>query len=81
MVLPKKRLDRLVRQVAALYRKAHVTADEARYVHRRARVLARDTGAPASTDSSPLKEVPHPPAQCAAELAQRPERRILAPTL
>jgi hypothetical protein len=42
-VLAKNRLDRLVQRVAALDRKAHLTAEEARYVHQRARVQARDT--------------------------------------
>lgn len=40
MVLPRGRLAQLVRKAAALYRKAHLTAEEARYVHRRARALA-----------------------------------------
>jgi len=44
--LPRARLNRLIRQVAALYRKAHLTAAEARYVHRRARVLAGIRGRP-----------------------------------
>lgn len=39
-VLPPGRLDRLARRVAALYRQAHLTPEEARYVHRRARALA-----------------------------------------
>ncbi len=40
------RLDRLVRHVAALYRKAHLTAEEERYVHKRARGLAGIRGHP-----------------------------------
>jgi integrase/recombinase XerD len=46
--LPGGRLDRLVRQVAALYRKAHLTAVEARYVHKRARARAGIRGRPRS---------------------------------
>jgi integrase/recombinase XerD len=38
----------LVRQVARLYRKAHVTADEARYVHKRVRRLLGLRGSPVS---------------------------------
>jgi len=53
VVLPKGRLDRLVRQVAALYRKAHLTAEEARYVHRRARGLAGIQGRPPKTRRLP----------------------------
>jgi hypothetical protein len=40
VLLPPGRRDGLVRRVATLYRKAHLTADEARYVHKRARTLA-----------------------------------------
>src|SRR2546425_5193499 len=36
-VLRPGRLDRLVQTVARLYRKAHLTADEVRYVHQRIR--------------------------------------------
>ncbi len=39
-VLPRGRLEALVRRVAALYRKAHLTAAEAAYVHKRARTRA-----------------------------------------
>jgi integrase len=39
MPLAKSRLDRLVHHVAHLYRKAHLTAEEARYVLKRARRL------------------------------------------
>ncbi len=43
-VLPPGRLDRLARRVAALYRQAHLTPEEARYIHRRARALAEIKG-------------------------------------
>ncbi len=52
-ILPKGRLDRLIRQVAALYRKAHLTAEEARYVHRRARALAGIRGRSPKTNRLP----------------------------
>jgi len=56
--LPRGRLDRLARRVAALYRKAHLTAEEARYVHKRARALARVRGRP--TRAKRLPEVLSP---------------------
>lgn len=43
IALPKSRLDRLVHHVARLHRKAHLTADEARYVHKRAENLLSRT--------------------------------------
>jgi integrase/recombinase XerD len=46
VILPPGRLDRLARRVATLYRKAHLTAAEARYVHKRARALAGIRGRP-----------------------------------
>ncbi len=48
VVLPRGRLDRLARAVGTLYRKAHLTVAEARYVHKRARALAggRSGGGP-----------------------------------
>ncbi len=53
VLLPKGRLDRLVRQVAALYRKAHLTAAEARYVHKRAQAKAGIRGRPAKPKRLP----------------------------
>lgn len=53
MGLSEGRLARLARQVAALYRKAHLTAEEARYVHRRARGLAGIRGRPATAQRLP----------------------------
>ena len=44
--LAKDRLDRLVRQIARLYRRGHLTAQEVRYVHKRARTLATYVGGP-----------------------------------
>lgn len=46
VVLPTGRLDQFVSQIATLYRKAHLTAEEDRYVHKRARALARIRGRP-----------------------------------
>jgi integrase/recombinase XerD len=42
-----------VLKIAALYRKAHLTAEEARYVHRRARALAGIRGRPAKPKRLP----------------------------
>lgn len=53
VLLPRGRLDRLVRRVAALYGKAHLTAAEAAYVHRRARTLAEIPGRPSKTKRLP----------------------------
>ncbi len=44
VLLSNGRLANLVRQVAALYRKVHLTAEEARYVHKHARTLAGISG-------------------------------------
>ena len=44
--LAKDRLDRLVHTVARLYRKAHLTSDEARYVHKRVRRILGLRGGP-----------------------------------
>ena len=46
VVLRRGRLDRLARRVSALYRKAHLTVAEVRYVHKRARALADIRGRP-----------------------------------
>ncbi len=46
VLLPKSRLDRLVQEVSRAYRRAHVTADEARYVHKRVRRLLGLRGHP-----------------------------------
>lgn len=53
VVLPRGRLDRLARAVGTLYRKAHLTVAEARYVHKRARALAGDTGAAFKVQPAP----------------------------
>lgn len=53
VVLPRGRLAQLVCKIAALYRKAHLTAEEARYVHRRARALAGIRGRPAKPKRLP----------------------------
>ncbi len=47
------RLDRLVRQVARLYRKAHVTADEWKYVNKRLRRVLGLRGRPAGARRLP----------------------------
>lgn len=44
--LTKGRLDRLVHTVARLYRKAHLTSDEARYIHKRVRRILGLRGGP-----------------------------------
>src|SRR5207245_5781595 len=46
LVLERHRHDRLVRQIAKLYRKAHVTAEEWRYVNKRVRHLLGRRGRP-----------------------------------
>src|SRR5713226_7491728 len=46
VTLAKGRLDRLVQEVTRAYRRAHVTADEARYVQKRARRLLGLRGRP-----------------------------------
>src|SRR5438067_359258 len=51
--LPKGRLDRLVRLVAREYRKAHLTADEALYVHKRVRARLGLRGRPARVKRLP----------------------------
>jgi integrase/recombinase XerD len=52
-VLTLHRLDRLARQVARLYRKAHITADEWRYVNKRLRQGLGLRGRPARAKHLP----------------------------
>ncbi len=44
VLLPRGRLHQIARQIGKLYRKAHLTAEEARYVHKQARTLAGISG-------------------------------------
>ncbi|MBI3625963.1 MAG: hypothetical protein HY215_07440 [Candidatus Rokubacteria bacterium] len=53
VVLPRRRLDQLARQVAALFQKAHLTDVEARYVYKRARSLGEIRGKSSVESSRP----------------------------
>ncbi len=82
VVLAKGRLARLVRQVAALYRKAHLTAEEARYVHKRARALASIRGRPPKAQRLPEIVSPEELGQILAQAyRERPRDGLVVRTL
>lgn len=81
-VLPKGRLDRLVRLVAREYRKAHLTADEARYVHKRARQLLGLRGRPQRVKRLPAVLTPDELARVFAQAyRERPRDGLIVRTL
>src|SRR5437899_9166372 len=77
LVLERDRHDRLVRQIAKLYRKAHVTAEEWRYVNKRVRHLLGLRGRPTRAKRLPEILTPEELRQI-LEVAYR-ERGIYGP--